>query len=82
MDNVYVADWGNNTIRKITPAGAVSTLAGVAGQQSSFGAFAPGPLPGLLSSPVGIAVSGTSLYITCSEGVAVVQNLLVLQNLP
>src|SRR5262245_48136469 len=32
--NVYVAEWANHSIRKVTPAGAVTTLAGRPG---SFG---------------------------------------------
>ena len=65
-----MADTSNHTIRKITPAGVVTTVVGVAGQAS----FAPGALAGLLSTPHGVAVSGTSLYITLYNGVAVVQD--------
>ena len=60
--NVYVADTHNYTIRKVTPAGVVITLAGLAGS--------PGLLDATGSSarfnqPVGIAVDGSgNIYVT------------------
>lgn len=69
--NLYVADTFNHTIRKITPAGMVSTIAGVAGQQGYIG----GALPGRLSLPYALAFSGNNLYITTDAGVAVIRQL-------
>ena len=59
--NLYVADTGNSTIRKITPAGLVSTLAGTAGVTGAAdgtGAAASFDLPG----GVTVDSSGT-LYV-------------------
>jgi len=67
--NIYVADTGNNTIRRITPTGAVTTIVGMPG----ISGFDPGPLPGVISHPRGIAISGASLYVTSENGVAVVE---------
>lgn len=69
--NVYVADTGNHAIRKISPAGMVTTLAGVPGRNG----FVAGPLPGLLSNPENLVIKGSSLYITMLNGIAVVTNL-------
>ena len=62
--NVYVADTGNNTVRMITPAGLVTTVAGTAGQTGSgdgLGAAAR------FSAPNGVAVDRAgNLYVSDS----------------
>jgi hypothetical protein len=50
--NVYVADANNSTIRKITPAGVVTTLAGTAGSAGSTDATGA---VARFSSPYGVA---------------------------
>jgi streptogramin lyase len=70
--NVYVADDRNRSIRKVTPAGAVTT---VVGQSAAASVFAPGLLPGSLAPRVvGVAVGGSTLYITTSNAVAQIAN--------
>ena len=62
--NVYVADYQNNTIRKITPAGVVTTLAGlggVAGTNNGTGTAAR------FNQPYGLAVDGAgNVYVADS----------------
>ena len=60
--NLYVADFGNDTIRKITPSAVVSTLAGSAGVPG----YADGPgKQARFNSPEGISVDGNfNVYVT------------------
>jgi sugar lactone lactonase YvrE len=67
--NIYVADRGNNTIRKITPEAVVTTVAGQAGP--GHGYFSPGALPGSLHSPWGVALFGVALYTQTNNGIVV-----------
>ena len=71
--NIYVADTQNYTIRKITPAGVVSTISGSAGM--------PGTLDGTnsdarFSKPQGIALHGASdLYVADGASIRKVTKL-------
>ena len=60
-DNVYVTDIVTNTLRKITPSGVVTTLAGLTG---SAGTADGAGSSALFSSPRGIAVNSAGiLYV-------------------
>ena len=62
--NLYVADFGNGTIRKVTSAGVVTTLAGLAGNEGSAdGTGSAASFQG----PSGVALdSATNLYVADS----------------
>jgi sugar lactone lactonase YvrE len=60
--NIYVADTGNNTVRKISPAGEVRTLAGLAGQS---GQIDDNGSTARLLAPLGIAVDGAGNVYVC-----------------
>ncbi len=60
--NVYVADTGNQVIRKITPSGVVSTLAGAAGKAGSTDGTGSAAR---FSSPFAVAVgSSGNVYVS------------------
>lgn len=65
QDNLYVADEGNSNIRKITPYGLVSTLAGAAGKPGH--ADGEGPAASF-NIPRGIAVDAAgTIYVADTE---------------
>ena len=62
--NLYVADLGNRTIRKVTPTGAVTTLAGSAGDEGSADGQGNAAR---FAYPNGIAVDGAgNVYVADS----------------
>lgn len=68
--NLYAADAGNSVIRKITPAGAVTTVVGKFGAQGTM----VGALPGTLGYPTAVAAGDSGvLYVVAGAALLKVQ---------
>jgi sugar lactone lactonase YvrE len=63
--NIFVADTWNFTIRKITPAGMVTTLAGSAGEQASVDGVGSSAR---FSNPSAVAVDGAGNVFVADQG--------------
>jgi sugar lactone lactonase YvrE len=73
--NLYVADYGNNAIRKVElSTGVVRTIVGVPTQKG----VVPGPLPAKLSTPWGVAVdamTGGLVIVDSDENVVLAASM-------
>ena len=69
IGNVYVADTANHTIRKITPSGVVTTLAGLAGSSGNVSGQGP---DARFDRPNGVAVDGAgTVYVADTQNHAI-----------
>lgn len=71
--NLYVTDAGNHTIRKLTPQGVVSTVAGVPGQEGS--ADGPGN-QARFNGPRGLAVDEAGNIVVADFGNHTIRQIL------
>jgi hypothetical protein len=78
--NVYVTDTINNTIRKITPAGVVSTLGGTAGVSGSIDGVGP---VAQFDDPLGITLdSAGNIYVADSFSSSIRKGSLIVAATP
>jgi serine/threonine protein kinase, bacterial len=65
-NTVYFTDVDNNCIRKISPAGVISRVAGKCGKPRGFGGDGGNPLDATMDRPYGIELDGKRLYVADS----------------
>jgi hypothetical protein len=70
--NLYVADSGNNAIRRVTPSGVVTTVAGLGGA----GAAQDGPIAvARFNQPRGVAIDGSGNVYVADYGNALLRHI-------
>lgn len=74
VGNVYVADFMNHTIRRITPAGEVGTIAGASGLWGSRDGAGPGCR---FYHPQGVAVAGANELVVLDSGNHTLRRVLI-----
>ncbi len=65
--NLYVSEAGNNTIRKITPSGNVSTLAGGGTSGNQSGDLDGTGTAALFSNPAGLSIDASNNIYVCDR---------------
>jgi sugar lactone lactonase YvrE len=64
--DLYIVDFGNNVIEKVTPSGTLSIVAGEVGQR---GTPTPGPATSsMLAAPIGVAVDSSGNVYIADQG--------------
>ena len=72
--NIYVADYGSNVIRKITPAGVISVFAGSGGAPAEFDATGTAAK---FNGPDGIAYDGSANLFVSDAGGNVIRKIVI-----
>ena len=70
-NNIYVSDYANCLLRKITATAVVTTPAGTAG----ICQFVPANAPSTINAPLGVAKFGADLFFAAGNGVGQVVNV-------
>ena len=79
LGNIYVTDSGNNTIRKITPAGVVTTVTGQPGVTGSTDGVLTNAL---FNEPVGIATDTSGDLYVADYGNETIRKLVIAPAIP
>lgn len=68
--DLYVGDVTAHIVRKISPAGAISTVVGIA----ATAGWQVNTLPGVVTHPAGVMFRGSTMAVAASHGVVLVTN--------